>query len=366
MEIESSRHPAWGTRRTSWHRSGQAAVVDPQRDAWRFTETAERRGWRITHIVETHVHNDYVSGALQAQAATGAAIVAPCPGRLRVRARRRPEEGSRRRNRRCCGWSRWRPLGHTPEHLAWLVTDARPSRLARGRADRWQPAGRQRGAHRPPRTGSDDGHEHRPVRLAPAPGGTAERRLGSCPRTEPGPSVSPGRATPSGRRPSGVNGRTIPILSCRRIPTNCASPWLTRLGRFPTYYPNVAGLNRIGSRDARRDHGATARTPDEVAQLVVRRRGIVVDARDRWTFGNSHIPGADQRGTDRLVRDLGRRRRPVRCADRAGDRVGLDEPAARPGRPALARRVRAVVGYPRGRPGRMGGERSDPSWATTS
>src|SRR3990170_4206708 len=59
---------------------GEAALVDPQRDAWRFLAVAEARGWRITHVLETHVHNDYVSGALETRAATGAEIVAPARG----------------------------------------------------------------------------------------------------------------------------------------------------------------------------------------------------------------------------------------------------------------------------------------------
>src|SRR3990170_4160242 len=59
---------------------GEAALVDPQRDAWRFLAVAEGRGWRVTRVLETHVHNDYLSGALETRAATGAEIVAPARG----------------------------------------------------------------------------------------------------------------------------------------------------------------------------------------------------------------------------------------------------------------------------------------------
>src|SRR5262245_12838582 len=59
---------------------GEAVLVDPQRDAWRFLAVAEARGWRVTRVLETHVHNDYLSGALEARAATGAEIVAPAAG----------------------------------------------------------------------------------------------------------------------------------------------------------------------------------------------------------------------------------------------------------------------------------------------
>src|SRR5699024_4435420 len=39
-----------------------AFVVDPQRDTDRVTDLAEREGVRITHVLETHLHNDYVTG----------------------------------------------------------------------------------------------------------------------------------------------------------------------------------------------------------------------------------------------------------------------------------------------------------------
>jgi glyoxylase-like metal-dependent hydrolase (beta-lactamase superfamily II) len=38
----------------------EAAIVDPQRDAWRFLCAAEARGAVIRSVLETHVHNDYV------------------------------------------------------------------------------------------------------------------------------------------------------------------------------------------------------------------------------------------------------------------------------------------------------------------
>jgi glyoxylase-like metal-dependent hydrolase (beta-lactamase superfamily II) len=41
----------------------QAMLVDPQRDVWRFLEAARKRGLSIRWVIETHVHNDYISGA---------------------------------------------------------------------------------------------------------------------------------------------------------------------------------------------------------------------------------------------------------------------------------------------------------------
>jgi len=49
-----------------------AVVVDPQRDVDRVIALAGRLGVRISHVVETHVHNDYVSGGLELARLTGA------------------------------------------------------------------------------------------------------------------------------------------------------------------------------------------------------------------------------------------------------------------------------------------------------
>ncbi|GAB2928064.1 MBL fold metallo-hydrolase [Micromonospora polyrhachis] len=49
-----------------------AVVVDPQRDIDRVLDLAGRLGVRVTHVVETHIHNDYVSGGLELARITGA------------------------------------------------------------------------------------------------------------------------------------------------------------------------------------------------------------------------------------------------------------------------------------------------------
>jgi hydroxyacylglutathione hydrolase len=59
----------------------EAAVIDPQRDIRPFVKAAREHGAEIRYVVETHVHNDYVSGGREL-AALGAEVVAPAAGRL--------------------------------------------------------------------------------------------------------------------------------------------------------------------------------------------------------------------------------------------------------------------------------------------
>jgi hydroxyacylglutathione hydrolase len=53
---------------------GVAAVIDPQRDVEIYLETAARMSWRIEHIIETHMHADFVSGHRELAERTGARI----------------------------------------------------------------------------------------------------------------------------------------------------------------------------------------------------------------------------------------------------------------------------------------------------
>ncbi|MGH3496028.1 MAG: rhodanese-like domain-containing protein [Nocardioidaceae bacterium] len=64
--------PTLGDRSYVVHAGSVAAVIDPQRDIDRILSVAQREGVRITHVFETHVHNDYLTGGLALSEETGA------------------------------------------------------------------------------------------------------------------------------------------------------------------------------------------------------------------------------------------------------------------------------------------------------
>lgn len=63
--------------------SGLTAVVDPAEAKPPLGE-AERRGWKITHILNTHHHGDHVGGNLEIKERTGCTIVGPRADRARI------------------------------------------------------------------------------------------------------------------------------------------------------------------------------------------------------------------------------------------------------------------------------------------
>lgn len=64
---------------------GVAVVIDPQRDVDIYLSAAADKGWKIGHIIETHVHADFVSGHHELAERTGAKIyLGPEIGRAHV------------------------------------------------------------------------------------------------------------------------------------------------------------------------------------------------------------------------------------------------------------------------------------------
>lgn len=112
-----------GIAHSSYILSGNktCAVIDPRRDTDIYIQEARKLGVRITHILETHLHADFISGHLDLAERTGAKIYAPKSAEcdfdhiplsegnslmiedMRIEVLETP--------------------GHTPEHISYTVTD---------------------------------------------------------------------------------------------------------------------------------------------------------------------------------------------------------------------------------------------------
>ena len=73
VEVVAIDTPALGDRSYLAHDGAVAVVIDPQRDIDRVLALAAARGARVSHVFETHLHNDYVTGGLALARETGAA-----------------------------------------------------------------------------------------------------------------------------------------------------------------------------------------------------------------------------------------------------------------------------------------------------
>ena len=97
------------------------AIVDPQRDVDIYIDAAKAQGMKITHVLETHLHADFISGHMDLADKTGAAICAPKAGNCRFEHVAMAEGDSLQiDNVRIAVLD---VAGHTPEHIAFVVTD---------------------------------------------------------------------------------------------------------------------------------------------------------------------------------------------------------------------------------------------------
>ncbi|EFE71520.1 beta-lactamase domain-containing protein [Streptomyces viridosporus ATCC 14672] len=122
--VDTIEVPGLGNR--SYLAGGErtAVVVDPPRDIDRMVEAAARRGVRISHVVETHLHNDYVTGGPELARVTGAAYLVPAGARVRFE--RVPVHDGDRTDVDTGAGLVLRALatpGHTPHHTSYVLEE---------------------------------------------------------------------------------------------------------------------------------------------------------------------------------------------------------------------------------------------------
>ncbi|MFI8231283.1 rhodanese-like domain-containing protein [Streptomyces sp. NPDC085900] len=99
-----------------------AVVVDPPRDIDRVIAAAARRGVRISHVVETHVHNDYVTGGLELARITGAVYLVPADARVSF-ARIPVRDGDVTALDTDLALRALATPGHTPHHTSYVLEE---------------------------------------------------------------------------------------------------------------------------------------------------------------------------------------------------------------------------------------------------
>ncbi len=106
-------------------KNGTAVVIDPKRDIDTYLEIAEREKLKITHVSETHIHADFLSGARDLAAATGAEIMLSDEGGAEW-SYEYDHTGLRDGDSFWVGNLKFEVMhtpGHTPEHISYLLTD---------------------------------------------------------------------------------------------------------------------------------------------------------------------------------------------------------------------------------------------------
>ncbi|PKB63480.1 MAG: hypothetical protein BZY80_06855 [SAR202 cluster bacterium Io17-Chloro-G2] len=266
--------------------SGLCAVIDPARDVDRYTAIAAQRGVTIAYALETHIHNDFISGARELVAETGCQVGASASGGLLFPSRRLQEN-----DEVDLGEFKLRVMhspGHTPEHIAFLLEEqGNPTAIFTGGA--LMPGG----AARVDLLGS---------RVAPFLArwlhNTIHEKLLKLPDsvlvypTHGGGSFCSAAPPGGGEIPSSIGAeRQNNPFAFQTVESEFVEFALFGLGSYPKYYPRMADINRRGP-DVLGGVPRLASLTALSAHHQIEENVALVDARPEIEHNLGHVAGS--------------------------------------------------------------------------
>ncbi len=335
LKILTIETPSLGDRSYVVHDGTTACVIDPQRDIDRVLDLLAEHDLRLTHVFETHVHNDYLTGGLALAERTGAAYL--MNGEDDVAFDRTPiGDGERIEVSDRITITALATPGHTFTHLSYVLRDEATGQdvaVFSGGSLLFGATGR------PDLLGQDHTetlarHQHASAhRLAEVLADTTDvlptHGFGSfC-------AASQSDATAS---TIGNEKQANPALT--QDEETYVRELIDGLGAYPTYYAHMGPGNEAGPSEA------DLSTPQLADPSELRRRieagEWVVDLRTRTAFAAGHAPGTLNFGLDggfatylgwlipwgTPVSLLGETADDVAEAQRELVRIGIDRPAS--------------------------------------
>ncbi|MFD1214175.1 rhodanese-like domain-containing protein [Arthrobacter sp. GCM10027362] len=283
MDVVVIETPPLGDRSYLVHDGAVALVIDPQRDTDRLEAAVREAGVRLTHVAETHIHNDYLSGGLQLARAHGAQYLVNAAdevsfertpvrdgdvvavGRLRVKVVATP--------------------GHTHTHLAYIVDDGGEQAVFSGGSLLYGSVGRT-DLVRPEDTEGltrDQYASARRLAAEASPAAALYPTHGFGSFCSSGPAAGTPSSTIAGQLGSN-HALTDPDVD------HFVRELINNLGAYPSYYAHMAPVNRRGAGPAE------LAVPESLDPAELQRRlqagEWVVDVRNRVAYASSHLRGS--------------------------------------------------------------------------
>lgn len=272
--------------------SGQALVLDPRRDVDEYLTAARMRGLRLTHALDSHGHNDYLSGLAELTARTDVNLLGSAAGNLGYD--HQPLRDGEVVELGDVAIEVLHTPGHTPEHISLLVYD---------RAQGEEPALLLSGGAllvgdlaRPDLLGGEEEAREAARQFCH----TIQTKILTLPdHVEVWPTHVAGSLCGGniGSRLSttlGYERRTNPILAevsgSDEMVRECLR--LDNLPAVPPYWRRMRGQNLEGVPPIGVLREPPALRPDAFAEAAESDGVVVLDARQPEAFGGGHIPGA--------------------------------------------------------------------------
>jgi rhodanese-related sulfurtransferase/glyoxylase-like metal-dependent hydrolase (beta-lactamase superfamily II) len=260
---------------------GMGFLVDPQRDVDRFLTAAAERDIELRWVFETHLHNDYISGAPEVARRSGADLVLPAAAGVAYR-----HVPAFHGEDLVAGDVAVRPLhtpGHTPEHTSYVVMIAgEPVAVFSGGSLLVGAAGR-----------TDLLGPERARQLARLQFGSV-RRLAALPEavelfpTHGLGSFCTASMAEHANTTIGKERRDNPVLGHANADA-FADGQLLGLSPYPSYYAHMGPANLLGP-PALRQRAIPEIEPEQVRTMPDEVR--LVDIRPRRVFAEGNIPGS--------------------------------------------------------------------------
>ncbi len=283
VEVVPIETPGLGDRSYLVHDGKVAVAIDPQRDIARVLEIAAAAEVAITHVAETHIHNDYVTGGLELAHRTGAIYVVAGADDVDYDRHAVGDDDTV-----TVGSFSLRVLatpGHTANHLSYVaVADGHPVAVFTGGSLLYGTVGR-----------TDLVSADLTSELTRAQYRSAHRLVADLPGDVPvwpthgfGSFCSSAKSSGASTSTIGDEQRTNLALTVEDEDT-FVEHLLGGLTAYPRYYAQMAPINRAGPAPVDLSPVAT------VDPVELRRRvhagEWVIDLRERRAFARGHLPG---------------------------------------------------------------------------
>ncbi len=281
MQIHTVRTEGLGDSTYILVNQGIGVVVDPQRDIDRFTTLIEDLNVDVRWILETHLHNDYVSGGRDLARHLGAELVVPAGAAPTFR-----HTPAFHHEDLAVPELTIRPVhtpGHTPEHVSYMAVIEDSIRLVFSGGSLLVGSSGRSDLLGPERADSLARLQYQSIRrLAQLPDQT-----GLYPTHGAG-SFCTASQTASHTSTIGAEKQSNPGLQHKDV-DSFVGDHLSGLVPFPAYYRHMGPANVRGLKPVDLAGVPELRENDFAA---LEHDAIVVDARPKTTFAAGHIPGS--------------------------------------------------------------------------
>lgn len=282
MDVARFHTPGLGDHSYLVTHEGRGLLIDPQRDTDRFEDAVAAADVELRAVLETHLHNDYVSGGPPLAGAHGADLVLPAA----AGAAYRHVPAFHGEELDLGAGLAIRPLhtpGHTPEHTSYLLlVDGEPTAVFTGGSLLVGAAGR-----------TDLVSEAQARQLARLQHGSLQRLAGLPGHVAVYPTHGEGSFCTAGGAGHSVSDlatelATNPALA-HTDPEAFADWQQASLQPYPRYYARVGRANLLG-RTAMPSTAVPELEPADVDRLAG--AAELIDVRERHAAVAGHVPGS--------------------------------------------------------------------------